>query len=209
MNQQEANGIRLSTIWESGDVSRTTAFELLKIALIKPEARRVTGSRRPVAFLNPGQEKTIRLLIDRLNDGATLAQIKDSCKVDRSGLPNIDLSSVSLSDAIAAMVEAWYEAQNCGIDAVPQEDDPEDLLTGTRSDGCLFSNWITRRGCSKSTAYRMRQELGIKPEKLRNGRSVEVWLTAKQEALMNAYGEALARGLTVNDALEALRISAN
>ena len=44
-------GVRLSALWESGDVSRTTAFELLKLARIEPEQKRVPGSQRPVAFL--------------------------------------------------------------------------------------------------------------------------------------------------------------
>ena len=70
--------------------------------------------------------------------------------------------------------------------------------------GCLFSDWITRRGCAKSTAYRMRQELGITPEKRRRGAAVEVWLSAGDEVLMTAYAEALGRGLSTVAALEAV-----
>lgn len=70
--------------------------------------------------------------------------------------------------------------------------------------GVLFANWIAGRGCSQSTAYRMRQELGITPEKRRRGTGVEVWLTAADEALMNAYGDALAQGLSRADALAAV-----
>jgi hypothetical protein len=67
--------------------------------------------------------------------------------------------------------------------------------------GCLFSDWIARRGCAKSTAYRMRGELGIEPERRRVGGTVQVWLTGPQEALLDAYAEALARGFTTAEAL--------
>ena len=70
--------------------------------------------------------------------------------------------------------------------------------------GCLFSDWITRRGCAKSTAYRMRQELGVIPEKRRRGAAVEVWLSAGDEVLMSAYADALGRGLSTVAALEAV-----
>lgn len=67
--------------------------------------------------------------------------------------------------------------------------------------GTLFGEWISRRGCSRSTAYRMRDELGIKPEKRRRGTAVDVWINAEDEALLNAYADALAQGLSRSDAL--------
>ena len=70
--------------------------------------------------------------------------------------------------------------------------------------GCLFSDWIARRGVSKSTAYGWRSTLGIEPERRRSGSRVEVWLSAEQEALLDAYGEALARGLSASEALAAV-----
>jgi hypothetical protein len=73
--------------------------------------------------------------------------------------------------------------------------------------GCLFADWIQRKGVSKSTAYQWRSALGIKPEKRRVGTRVEVWLSAADEALLDAYGEALGRGLPVADALAAVGCS--
>lgn len=68
--------------------------------------------------------------------------------------------------------------------------------------GCLFADWIARRGCAKSTAYRMRQELGITPEKRRRpGGAIEVWLSAADEALMTAYADALGKGMSTAAAL--------
>jgi hypothetical protein len=70
--------------------------------------------------------------------------------------------------------------------------------------GCLFSEWIERVGCSRSTAYKWRSELGIKPEKRRHGTTVEVWLSAADEALLGAYKEALSRSDTTAEALAAI-----
>lgn len=70
--------------------------------------------------------------------------------------------------------------------------------------GELFSDWIQRRGVSKSTAYGWRSALGIEPERRRVGSRVEVWLTDSQVALLDAYGEALARGLSASEALAAV-----
>jgi len=70
--------------------------------------------------------------------------------------------------------------------------------------GCLFAAWIARRGCAKSTAYRMRSELGISCEKRRHGTTVEVWLSAADEALLDAYAVALGRGIGTAAALAAV-----
>jgi hypothetical protein len=70
--------------------------------------------------------------------------------------------------------------------------------------GCLFADWIARKGCAKSTAYKWRSELGITPEKRRKGTAVEVWLSAADEALLDAYAEALGRGLSTPEALAAV-----
>jgi hypothetical protein len=74
--------------------------------------------------------------------------------------------------------------------------------------GCFFSDWIAQRGCSKSTAYRMRAELrgalGVEFEKRRNGKAIEVWLSPEHQELLNGYASALDRGLGIGDALATL-----
>lgn len=67
--------------------------------------------------------------------------------------------------------------------------------------GLLFADWIAARGCAKSTAYRMRGELGIEPERRRKGGTVEVWLSQEQADLMTAYADALGRGMSTGEAL--------
>lgn len=70
--------------------------------------------------------------------------------------------------------------------------------------GILFSDWISQRGCAKSTAYRMRAELGIEPERRRRNSQVEVWLSAADQQLMDTYAEALGRGQSTAEALAAV-----
>jgi hypothetical protein len=77
------------------------------------------------------------------------------------------------------------------------------LVEATPS-GLLFADWIAARRCAKSTAYRMRSELGIEPERRRRGGVVEVWLSQEQSDLMTAYAEALGRGMSTAEALEAV-----
>ena len=113
MNTNEQSGLRLSLLWESGETSRSTVFELLKIAGIKTTMRRVSGSQRPAAFLTSEQEQIMRALIYRINNGETVSQIKNNHASDRIGMPDVDLSSVTLPEAIAIVVEAWLEAQEC------------------------------------------------------------------------------------------------
>lgn len=75
--------------------------------------------------------------------------------------------------------------------------------------GCLFADWIARRGISKSTAYAWRSALKIEPQRRRVAGRVEVWLNAEQEALLNAYAEALGNGATASEALAAVGMPAN
>ena len=70
--------------------------------------------------------------------------------------------------------------------------------------GCLFADWIARRGVSKSTAYAWRSALRIEPQRRRMAGRVEVWLSAEQEALLEAYAEALGKGATGTEALAAV-----
>jgi len=74
--------------------------------------------------------------------------------------------------------------------------------------GCLFADWIQRRKISKSTAYKWRSDLKIKPDKRRVGTRVEVWLSAADEALLEQYAELMGCDMTVPEALAALGRSA-
>lgn len=73
--------------------------------------------------------------------------------------------------------------------------------------GCLFADWMIRRGVKKSTAYAYRAALGIEPGRRRVGSRVEVWLSAEQEALLDRYADALGNGATTAEALASVGLT--
>ena len=74
--------------------------------------------------------------------------------------------------------------------------------------GCLFADWISRKGVSKSTAYAWRSALRIEPQRRRVAGRVEIWLSAEQEELLDRYAEALAHSATATEALAAVGLPA-
>lgn len=70
------DGLRLSDWIEQIGISRTAAYELLKVTQIEPEPRKVPGSRKPVSHLNQEQLVILQPLAQQLADGATMTQIK-------------------------------------------------------------------------------------------------------------------------------------
>lgn len=73
----QLDGIRLSDWIEARGLSRSTAYELLKLMQIEPEARRVPTSRKPVSHLTADQLEVLDPLAAEINRGATLPQIRD------------------------------------------------------------------------------------------------------------------------------------
>lgn len=69
---------RLSDWIEATGLSRSTAYELLKLLQIEPEARRVPTSRKPVSHLTADQISELNPWAKQLSGGATLPQIKES-----------------------------------------------------------------------------------------------------------------------------------
>lgn len=73
----ELDGIRLSDWIESAGLSRSTAYELIKLLAIEPEARRVPTSRKPVSHLNPEQLELLQPWAEELRRGTPLPQIRE------------------------------------------------------------------------------------------------------------------------------------
>lgn len=74
------DGLRMSSWWESRGVPRSTAFRLVKLAGIEPIKRKVRGVRVPVTFLDAGQVAQLDAIVDRLNEGETIAQVEAAWK---------------------------------------------------------------------------------------------------------------------------------
>jgi len=73
----ELDAIRLSDWIEASGLSRSTAYELLKLLQIEPEARRVPTSRKPVSHLSAEQIQQLQPWVMELQRGATLPQIRE------------------------------------------------------------------------------------------------------------------------------------
>ncbi len=71
------DAIRLSDWIEDSGLSRSTAYELLKLLGIEPEARKVPASRKPVSHLTTEQLELIAPWASELRRGATLPQIRE------------------------------------------------------------------------------------------------------------------------------------
>ena len=69
------DGLRLSEWIADSGISRSTAYELLKLAGIEPEPRRVEGSRKPVSFLTAEQLPIMEGMARQLRDGRSLSEL--------------------------------------------------------------------------------------------------------------------------------------
>lgn len=101
----------------------------------------------------------------------------------------IDLENMTLPDAIAALCEAWYDAQ--GADTTKEEDEVSSLVR--------FSEWVETSGISRSTAYELLKLLQIEPEARRvpSSRKPVSHLTTEQIRQLQPWAQKIANGLTV------------
>lgn len=118
---------RLGDWAEATGISRSTAYELLKLLQIEPKARRVPTSRKPVSHLTADQIGELNPWAKQLAGGATLPQIKERI---------LDLHPYGddLSPEPVCYVNVWG--------------DPSERLVAHRNDDRIFcldagsSSWI-------------------------------------------------------------------
>ena len=73
----EIDGLRFSDWVEGAGISRSTAFELVKLLGLDLEQRKVPGSHRPVLFADRNHLQVLNVYADRLRSGqTTLAALK-------------------------------------------------------------------------------------------------------------------------------------
>jgi predicted DNA-binding transcriptional regulator AlpA len=71
------DGVRLSDWINSSGISRSTAYELLKLLRIEPEQRKVPSIRKLVSFINSEQQHQLEVLAQALRNGTTMPQIRE------------------------------------------------------------------------------------------------------------------------------------
>lgn len=79
------HGVRLSDWIEQAGISRSSAYELLRLLGIDPEARKLPGTRKPVSHLLPEHLERLEPLARQLRDGATLPQLRQQ-QAGQSGI---------------------------------------------------------------------------------------------------------------------------
>lgn len=108
---------------------------------------------------------------------------------------SIDLQHLSLPDAIAAVVEAWYDAQCIDNGQSVDSAQIEITLPGV----VRVSDWIEASGLSRSTAYELLKLLQIEPEARRvpTSRKPVSHLSAEQIQQLQPWAQSIANGATV------------
>lgn len=71
------DGTRLSDWIESAGLSRSTAYELIRLLSIEPEARRVPSSRKPVSHLTAEHLEVLKPWAAEVRRGTPLPQIRE------------------------------------------------------------------------------------------------------------------------------------
>ena len=117
---QDTRLVPFSEWYERQGIARSTAFKLLQITGITPAKQRSATSRTPINALDHDQVHQLNTCVNRLKDGETMTQLAASFpskpkEHQSTKVLGLDLTKATLPDAIAAMVEAWYQAQ--GVEA--------------------------------------------------------------------------------------------
>jgi hypothetical protein len=64
--------------WITGNgISRSTAYELMKLLHLRPHLLRVTGHRKPISHLDMVQQCRLAPLVEQFKSGSSVAQIRE------------------------------------------------------------------------------------------------------------------------------------
>jgi hypothetical protein len=115
----------LAELIEVLPLPRGSVFELIRVLGITTIKGSGPGNRGRVAWLSGVDAERLANAAARVNRGEVrICDLQNPL----GGLPEkvlgLDLSKVTLPDAIAAMVDAWYQAQevnNCALEALPDD----------------------------------------------------------------------------------------
>jgi hypothetical protein len=75
MEAMELAGERFSDWYEAHNISRTTAFALLRAAGIEPGKKRIEGVNKPVSYLAGDQLRAMEALVEQHKAGRSVAEL--------------------------------------------------------------------------------------------------------------------------------------
>jgi predicted DNA-binding transcriptional regulator AlpA len=111
---QHTPGVRLSELVETLPLGRSSVFEVIKaleITTSKLPGEKGQGGGR-VAWLSSADADRVKSACHAVHRGEMRIAELRTPPIDADGkVLGLDLSKTTLPDAIAAMVEAWYQAQ--------------------------------------------------------------------------------------------------
>jgi hypothetical protein len=91
-------GLTLKAWQESRGIARSTTYRLLKAARIEPEKSRPAGARAPVSVLTDQQVALLDALVEKMRDGASVADLESALAATMAPL----ITSETVSDATTA-----------------------------------------------------------------------------------------------------------
>ena len=72
------DGLKRFSEWhEEVGISRSMAYQLLKLLAIEPEMRRVPGSKKPASFLTAEQQQTLLETVQLVNQGYSIPMLQE------------------------------------------------------------------------------------------------------------------------------------
>jgi len=114
------DGLRLSDWIEQSGISRSRAYELLKVLNIELESRRVPGSRKPVSFLSNEDLELLNPLAQQMASGLTLTEIKKKVTVPNNPAssemvvqnnPGSSELSIPQLEILTTALQSWVASQ--------------------------------------------------------------------------------------------------
>lgn len=100
---------------EQVGISRSAAYELLRLTGIEPEPRKIPGTRKPVSHLLPDQLEILDPLARQLRDGATMPQIREQLSQGVQPVA-IQRSGQAPTPALADLISLMAASQQASVD---------------------------------------------------------------------------------------------
>lgn len=101
--EQLPDGLKRFSEWhEDAGISRSMAYQLLKLLDIQPEQRRVMGSKKPASFLSAEQQTLLNQAVQALNNGMTLPMIADCLTNNQTAAEIVPAPSETAAEIVPA-----------------------------------------------------------------------------------------------------------
>ena len=175
-------GLKRFSEWhEEMGVSRSMAYQLLKLLEIEPEMRRVPGSKKPASFLTLDQQQELLETVQLLNQGYSIPMLQDMyeggktpANTDPDTVPEQSGGLVKAQSTELAAEQSGDAAEDDSADG-PELDPDADL---NRLKAIINGDWYTREELaikiarSATTIHNWKDNYEVRPEIFSRRRTV-------------------------------------